>query len=285
MPYKHAGEIGDVWKHLPLCEVLEIERPARYFETNSAYAGYHISRLPRIAYGVLTQLSKEKSKGRWQSHYIKTEIKNGLETRYYTGSPGIAMEILQDRASYYFYDQEAEALEDIRQYAAQRGLKEKVCTVCTDSIQAFLGETITTRPGDFVLIDPYNPFDTNQFGNSFFDVWERVSNSGAGVLFWYGYNKGQEREQIHSKLSSLAKHGRYCIDCFDVWQRDMTDGDCPRNPGVPGCGLAAGNLSDRSLEKIRQALCRLETDYRDAVYQGEKAPLRVAEKRYGQNFR
>ena len=29
---------------------------------------------------------------------------------------------------------------------------------------------------------------------------------------------------------------------------------------------------------MRQALCRLEADHRDAVYQGEKAPLRVAEK-------
>jgi len=22
MPYNHAGEIGDVWKHLPLCDIL-----------------------------------------------------------------------------------------------------------------------------------------------------------------------------------------------------------------------------------------------------------------------
>ena len=26
MPYTHAGEIGDVWKHLPLCEILKIEK-------------------------------------------------------------------------------------------------------------------------------------------------------------------------------------------------------------------------------------------------------------------
>lgn len=27
MPYKHAGEIGDIWKHLPICDILNIEKP------------------------------------------------------------------------------------------------------------------------------------------------------------------------------------------------------------------------------------------------------------------
>ncbi|OQB53993.1 MAG: hypothetical protein BWX97_00288 [Firmicutes bacterium ADurb.Bin146] len=37
MPYNHAGEIGDVWKHLPPCDILTIESPIRYHESNSAY--------------------------------------------------------------------------------------------------------------------------------------------------------------------------------------------------------------------------------------------------------
>lgn len=38
MPYRHAGEIGDVWKCLPVCEALCVERPRRHFETNAASA-------------------------------------------------------------------------------------------------------------------------------------------------------------------------------------------------------------------------------------------------------
>jgi hypothetical protein len=31
----HYAKIGDVWKHLPLAEVLSIERPGRYWEATS----------------------------------------------------------------------------------------------------------------------------------------------------------------------------------------------------------------------------------------------------------
>jgi hypothetical protein len=40
MPYNHAGEIGDIWKHLPICDILAIEKPRRYVETNSATRTY-----------------------------------------------------------------------------------------------------------------------------------------------------------------------------------------------------------------------------------------------------
>ena len=40
MPYNHAGEIGDIWKHLPICDILTIEKPRRYIETNSAFPFY-----------------------------------------------------------------------------------------------------------------------------------------------------------------------------------------------------------------------------------------------------
>jgi len=56
MPYNHAGEIGDVWKHLPLCDILKIEKPVKYRESNSAYSGYTISSKPQTEYGILKML-------------------------------------------------------------------------------------------------------------------------------------------------------------------------------------------------------------------------------------
>lgn len=38
MPYSHYGEIGDVWKHLPLCFFLTEEKPTVYVESNSAFS-------------------------------------------------------------------------------------------------------------------------------------------------------------------------------------------------------------------------------------------------------
>jgi hypothetical protein len=35
----HYAKIGDVWKHLPLAEVLSIERPGRNWESHFAHDG------------------------------------------------------------------------------------------------------------------------------------------------------------------------------------------------------------------------------------------------------
>src|SRR6185369_7776308 len=40
MANHHFGEIGDVWKHLPLGEILAIEKPLAYWETHSGSATY-----------------------------------------------------------------------------------------------------------------------------------------------------------------------------------------------------------------------------------------------------
>ena len=54
MPYKHAGEIGDICKHLALCDILANKKPLRYFETNSAYSGYKLAENPKTKYGILS---------------------------------------------------------------------------------------------------------------------------------------------------------------------------------------------------------------------------------------
>gem|GEM_PF-3449085 len=37
MANKHFGSIGDIWKHLPLAEILEIERPRNYWESHASW--------------------------------------------------------------------------------------------------------------------------------------------------------------------------------------------------------------------------------------------------------
>jgi len=58
MPNRHFGEIGDVWKHLPLATLLEIESPTHYWETHSGSAIYSLDKLEedhqwKKNYGVL----------------------------------------------------------------------------------------------------------------------------------------------------------------------------------------------------------------------------------------
>jgi 23S rRNA (adenine2030-N6)-methyltransferase len=99
--YKHAGEIGDIWKHLPLCAILKIEQPSRYHETNSAYSGYWITRNPNTEYGTLRVLGLDDNVF-GDSEYFRILKMNGIADMRYTGSPGLAMEILAHSARFYF---------------------------------------------------------------------------------------------------------------------------------------------------------------------------------------
>jgi hypothetical protein len=49
----HYAEIGDVWKHLPLAEVLQIEAPRRYLESHAGSSSYPLTPSLERNYGAL----------------------------------------------------------------------------------------------------------------------------------------------------------------------------------------------------------------------------------------
>jgi 23S rRNA (adenine2030-N6)-methyltransferase len=57
----YFGNVGDVWKHLLLVEVLGIERPARYWESHAGSAFYPLTRSPDRDFGVYTFLDRADS--------------------------------------------------------------------------------------------------------------------------------------------------------------------------------------------------------------------------------
>ena len=58
--YTHYGKQADVFKHLVLCEVLQIEKPQIYIETNSASAIYQMAHTPEQQYGIYYFLKKAR---------------------------------------------------------------------------------------------------------------------------------------------------------------------------------------------------------------------------------
>ena len=54
----HYAQIGDVWKHLPLAEVLGIEVPRRYLESHAGSASYPLTPSAERSYGVLHFVSE-----------------------------------------------------------------------------------------------------------------------------------------------------------------------------------------------------------------------------------
>src|SRR3954447_25542304 len=52
MANHHFGEIGDVWKHLLLAELIALERPRQYWESHAGSALYPLSHSWEREYGV-----------------------------------------------------------------------------------------------------------------------------------------------------------------------------------------------------------------------------------------
>ena len=49
----HYGNIGDIWKHLSLAEILAIEAPSRYWESHAGSSHYTLTHSPEREYGIL----------------------------------------------------------------------------------------------------------------------------------------------------------------------------------------------------------------------------------------
>jgi len=273
MPYNHAGEIGDVWKHLPLCDILKIEKPVKYRESNSAYSEYTISVKPQTEYGILKILGLNSYEF-MNSEYYSVLKKNGIDDYRYTGSPGLALEILSDKARYFFHDLEQEALNDVEAFARRKGLQEYVKTVCGDSVLAFMDKDYLIDENDFIFLDPYTPFDISEIaGFNFFDIFKKAITARSKTLMWYGYDSLNGQRLICELLKKMANENNVGIDSFDVWVKSMDADGCEINPGVPGCGLACANLSSESVAILNKYLKLVEDCYANATYYGKSAIL------------
>lgn len=94
--YTHFGKQPDVLKHLVLCEVLQIEKPQIYVETNSACAIYTMTHTPEQEYGIYHFLNEaNKDATLKNSLYYQLESES-MANGNYLGSPALAMKVLNN---------------------------------------------------------------------------------------------------------------------------------------------------------------------------------------------
>ena len=58
MANRHFAELGDVWKHLPLAEVLRLNPPQHYWETHAGSLCYPLTASPTRVHGALRFLKR-----------------------------------------------------------------------------------------------------------------------------------------------------------------------------------------------------------------------------------
>jgi 23S rRNA A2030 N6-methylase RlmJ len=263
MANRHFGNIGDIWKHLPLAEMLAIEKPKRYWESHAGSAGYRLTHSPARDYGIYRFLAgAPDSIGLASSSFLC--LLDGLRTKRgllktYPGSPRIAMEMLGNGCRFLFCDIDGRSLKSIKEAAQHLGIPDdNLECVMADGVATVLRAAASVAAAEasatLVLIDPCagdDPFARTPTRPSPMDAFARAAGAGIKAILWYSFDSvGQRRACWEGITSSLEQHG---VDstAARLWYgelslRELDAEDSGFNPGVRGCGILCGNLTSQA---------------------------------------
>lgn len=282
MTYTHFGKQADVLKHLLLCELLRIEKPQVYVETNAACAQYALERTPEQEYGIYHFLKRAEAAEKEciperteyyhpqealrRSFYYQQESE-AMQANRYIGSPGLAMNILGDTARYIFFDIESAPLENVSQYAGTKGLKECITLFNRDSIEGTL-ELLSSLPASsFLHIDPYEIDKPGRNGRTYLDVFIEAAKAGMRCFLWYGYMTLKDKRHLEELIAqSLPEAGIRNATGVELPLKMIKEDIAESNPGVLGSGILGANLSEESNAVIQKYAAWLEEIYKDAKY-------------------
>ena len=278
MANSHYGNIGDVWKHLPLAEILEIESPSRYWESHAGSSHYALTHSPEREYGIF-YFAHAASQSELLTHAVYPQLLKGYEQdgllRLFPGSPLLAMTVLQPHhTAFLFCDIDQESLSAITDDGARVGLpQEAVQVVCGDGIgtltHLLASLDALSMKTTFAHLDPYLPFAANAEGITSVDLFCEMSKRGGKTMLWYGFNSKGEQEHFHQQLQHafLVHTFHPTIDqlwCGEITLNAIHTPDYLFHPGVMGCGILLSNVGSASLTACKHLGEALETLYAEA---------------------
>lgn len=273
--YQHYGKVGDIWKHLPLCNVISIENPNIYIETNSACCEYSLAQTDEQKYGIYNFIDKAVDfQLLMDSEYYKL-IYPYVKKDSYLGSPGLAISLIKDSADkFIFFDTNIAALDNIQTFAIQNNLPDKINVFNQDSVIGLFDLLPNLPDSTLIHIDPYYIDIESSNGKTYMDLFIKASERGLKCFLWYGFNtlddKNQLNDYIKAKLVQSSISSTYGSELImEVIQKDSIV--C--NPGILGCGILTSNLSKDSYKVISEYSDLLIDLYKGTNYCGFKGDL------------
>jgi 23S rRNA A2030 N6-methylase RlmJ len=241
MANRHFGNIADVWKHAALVEVLERERPGWYAETHAGSGAYPVANDGERKFGILRFLEVAPLfpvLARSRYHAIAASYVDS-DRGLYPGSALLAMTVLGDASSYLLCDLDRESITDLHRWSRELGLHS--CEVTERDGMAAVAAWLdgeAGRPG-LVHIDPFDPHDHGPGGYSALELAARVADSGAGLVYWYGYDEPGAQAQAHKQLAALTRAPLWCGELTVTGANDsLGDRDHGVRPSAFGIILA-----------------------------------------------
>jgi len=262
----HFAELGDVWKHLPLAEILRINPPRQYWETHAGSASYVLTESPSRLHGALRFLTCAPRDPDLRGCAYLQALRSlaGI----YPGSPALAMQALGRSARYLLCDVDPESAAALKTAAAGFAVR----VVEGDGVLVVYHEAQLARvdPGSVLVhIDPFDPFErfTSQSLTPI-ELAAWLARAGYRLFYWYGYDCVERRGWAHREISRIAPGVK-------LWCGDALMPARLVYPGMPaawGCGVVLANMTSleaRVCERLGRALERIsETD----VVEGNDPP-------------
>jgi len=253
---RHFGRISEVWKHLVLAEALASERPDAFLDTHAGDALYPAVDDPERRYGALTfNEVADRDAVLHESAYaaVLSPLRRGATLSGIPGGPLVAMGVLGNAAEYVFCDLDPESTDNIRDVAMRHGLS-SVRVLNADGMGSVRDAISSLEPSrTAVFMDPFDHRLVGSAGLSALDLASEVARAGALLVYWYGYNRIDQRRWIFNVLTERAQaHSWWCGDVMvSAESVDMTTGDLgvASSPGT-GSGLVCANVSKTTIERV-----------------------------------
>jgi 23S rRNA (adenine2030-N6)-methyltransferase len=249
----HYARIGDVWKHLPLAEVLALGRLGSYWESHAGSSSYALTHSPERDYGVFLFLERAVHSSVLEASTYRRLLyprERGSTPPTYPGSPLIAMELLRDAGGrFVFCDLDSASLENIAQDARALGVPSgRVRLVQGDGVSTLEEELARLSeeevPETFLHVDPYCPLEPSHGRESPLGLFARAAERGVGCMLWYGFDARDARDAVlaalRERIAGGAWYGEVSLRAEDLSEVGF-------DPGVLGCGVVLCNVGEEAL--------------------------------------
>lgn len=280
MANRHFGRIGDVWKHLPLAEILLLERPRRYWETHAGSASYPLTSSTERNYGVYyfwdqSRASPDLVSCRYWQALAHSAFRCDRPSRY-PGSAQIAMEILGQGAAYLLLDLDMDSVVSLRRAAADLQLVNAVC-VQMDGVTEIgrAGCQLDAREAaaTFVLVDPFYPFGDTAGSVTPAKLFCQLAARGFKAMFWYGFDSAGQRVDLQARIAEMLAecgiHGAGApLWCGEVALAALGSPGFAVQPGTRGCGTLVANVASSTTKRCAGLGASLAAIYRHARFPG-----------------
>jgi 23S rRNA A2030 N6-methylase RlmJ len=269
MANRHFGNIGDVWKHAALVEVLEREPPGWYAETHAGSGAYAVVNDGGRRFGILRFLEVAPrfpvlARSRYRAvaaSYV------GSDRGLYPGSALLAMSVLGDACSFLLCDLDPESVTDLRGWSRELGLHN--CEVANADGMAAVAARLDdeARGPGLVHIDPFDRDARAPGGCSALELAARVADSGTALVYWYGYDQPGAQGQAHKQLAALTRTPLWCGEVI-VTGANEAQGDLDHSATLCTFGVMLANVRASTADACAALGNALSDAYADAILPG-----------------